>query len=50
VGVCGTCISTVLEGKPDHRDAVLTDDEHASAELITPCCSRARTARIVLDL
>jgi ferredoxin-NADP reductase len=49
-GVCGTCISTVLEGEPDHRDAVLTEGEHAAGELITPCCSRARTSRIVLDL
>lgn len=49
-GVCGTCISRVLEGEPDHRDAVLTDDEHVAGGLITPCCSRARTPRIVLDL
>jgi ferredoxin-NADP reductase len=49
-GVCGTCITRVIEGDPEHRDAVLTEDEQASGELITPCCSRSRTPRIVLDL
>ena len=26
-GVCGTCLTGVLEGKPDHRDVFLTDAE-----------------------
>jgi len=29
-GVCGTCLTTVLEGIPDHRDLVQTTDEKAS--------------------
>ena len=49
-GVCGTCITRVIAGEPEHRDAVLTEDEQATGELITPCCSRARTPQIVLDL
>ena len=49
-GVCGTCVTTVLSGTPDHRDVYLTDDEKASGKLITPCCSRANSARLVLDL
>lgn len=49
-GVCGTCITRVLEGEIDHRDAYLTDEEKASNEQFTPCCSRARSALLVLDL
>ncbi|GAA3522684.1 PDR/VanB family oxidoreductase [Amycolatopsis ultiminotia] len=49
-GVCGTCITRVIEGDPEHRDAVLAEDEQASGELITPCCSRSRTPRMTLDL
>jgi vanillate O-demethylase ferredoxin subunit len=26
-GICGTCLTAVLEGTPDHRDMYLTDDE-----------------------
>lgn len=49
-GVCGTCETAVLEGEPDHRDHVLSDDERASGEMVMPCVSRCRGERIVLDL
>ncbi|RJF96474.1 oxidoreductase [Noviherbaspirillum cavernae] len=49
-GVCGTCITRVIEGTPDHRDVYLTDDERARNDQFTPCCSRARSATLVLDL
>ncbi|MGE4481937.1 PDR/VanB family oxidoreductase [Acidocella sp.] len=49
-GVCGTCVTTVLEGTPDHRDKFLTEDERASGEEICACCSRACGARLVLDV
>lgn len=49
-GVCGTCLTPVLEGECDHRDSYLTPEEHAANDLFTPCCSRARSARLVLDL
>jgi ferredoxin-NADP reductase len=49
-GVCGTCETAVLEGEPDHRDHVLSDEERASGEMMMPCVSRCRGARIVLDL
>lgn len=49
-GICGACITRVLEGTPDHRDQVLTDDERADDGWITPCCSRAKSKRLVLDL
>lgn len=49
-GVCGTCLTRVLDGEPDHRDMFLTDAEKAMNDQFTPCCSRARSARLVLDL
>lgn len=49
-GVCGTCVTRVLEGTPDHRDHYFTDDERAANDQFTPCCSRAHTPVLVLDL
>lgn len=49
-GVCGTCLTGVLEGTPDHRDVYLTDEERARNDRFTPCCSRALSPRLVLDL
>jgi vanillate O-demethylase ferredoxin subunit len=49
-GICGTCLTRVLEGEPDHRDLFLSEDEQAANDQFTPCCSRAKTARLVLDL
>jgi len=49
-GVCGTCLTRVLDGVPDHRDRYLIDEERAANDQFTPCCSRARTPLLVLDL
>lgn len=49
-GVCGTCITDVLEGEPDHRDHFLTDEEKADNDQMALCCSRAKCARLVIDL
>jgi vanillate monooxygenase ferredoxin subunit len=49
-GICGTCLTRVLEGEPDHRDMYLTPEEQAANDQFTPCCSRAKSARLVLDL
>lgn len=49
-GVCGTCLTRVLEGVCDHRDLYLSADEQAANDQFTPCCSRARSGRLVLDL
>lgn len=49
-GVCGTCLTRVLDGEPDHRDLYLTPEEQAVNDQFLPCCSRARSARLVLDL
>lgn len=47
-GTCGTCITRLLSGEPDHRDRVLLPDERRDHVVI--CCSRARSDRLVLDL
>jgi vanillate O-demethylase ferredoxin subunit len=49
-GVCGTCLTRVLEGQPDHRDMYLSPDEQAANDQFLPCCSRSKSARLVLDL
>ena len=49
-GVCGACVTRVLEGAPDHRDVFLTPDEQAAGDQMTVCCSRAKTPLLVLDL
>ena len=49
-GVCGTCLTRVVDGMPDHRDLVQTDLEKASNAQITVCCSRSKTRKLVLDI
>lgn len=49
-GICGACITRVLEGIPDHRDQVLSDAERNEESWITPCCSRSLGKRLVLDI
>ncbi|MDF3832286.1 PDR/VanB family oxidoreductase [Cupriavidus basilensis] len=49
-GICGTCLVRVLEGEPDHRDLYLSPEEQARNDQFTPCCSRARSPTLVLDL
>ena len=49
-GVCGTCLTRVIDGMPDHRDLVQTDLEKASNAKITICCSRSKTRELVLDI
>lgn len=49
-GICGTCRCRVLDGEVEHRDRVLTSDQHAQG-LMTSCVSRARSGQtLVLDL
>lgn len=49
-GTCGTCETGVLDGVPDHRDTVLTPAEREVGDIMMICVSRARTARLVLDI
>lgn len=49
-GMCGTCLTKVLSGIPDHRDMFQTEEEKARNDHITVCCSRALTHEIILDI
>jgi ferredoxin-NADP reductase len=49
-GTCGTCETTVLAGRPDHRDSILADHERDADDCMFPCVSRSRGDRLVLDL
>jgi len=49
-GVCGTCVTTVLEGTPEHRDCFLTSAEKAQGNCMAICISRSQSPRLVLDL
>ena len=49
-GVCGTCLTRVLEGQPDHRDMFLSPAEQDAGDCFLPCCSRSRSPTLVLDL
>lgn len=49
-GLCGSCLTPVLKGVPEHRDQFLMPEERERNDCFTPCCSRAQTQRLVLDL
>jgi vanillate O-demethylase ferredoxin subunit len=49
-GVCGSCVTGVLQGEPEHHDQWLTPAERARNDRFAPCCSRACGALLVLDL
>ncbi|MCX5059518.1 PDR/VanB family oxidoreductase [Streptomyces sp. NBC_00201] len=49
-GTCGTCETDVLDGKPDHRDSLLSEDERAAGDTMLICVSRSCGPRLVLDL
>jgi ferredoxin-NADP reductase len=49
-GVCGSCLTRVLDGSVDHRDSILDESERARNDQICVCVSRAISSRLVLDL
>lgn len=49
-GICGSCITPLLAGEPEHRDQWMSAAQHARNDSFTPCCSRSRSPRLVLDL
>lgn len=49
-GACGTCLTRVLEGVPEHQDVYLNDTEKRSNSCLMTCVSRAKTPRLVLDI
>jgi ferredoxin len=49
-GVCGTCETEVLGGLPDHRDALLTEEERETSKTMLICVSRCVQGPLVLEL
>ncbi len=49
-GTCGTCITKVIAGKIDHRDAVLSEEEKLANQSMCICVSRAKEDQIILDI
>jgi len=49
-GICGTCEVRVIAGEVDHRDSILSQAERAANQSMMVCVSRARGARLVLDI
>ncbi|WP_376870694.1 PDR/VanB family oxidoreductase [Albirhodobacter sp. R86504] len=49
-GICGTCVTDVIEGDIDHRDHFLTEEERADMDQICACCSRGCGPKLVLDI
>lgn len=49
-GICGTCLTNVVDGKIDHRDMFLSDAEKAKNDQMLPCISRALGEKITIDI
>lgn len=49
-GVCGSCLTGILEGTPQHNDMFLTNKEKEENSCFTPCCSRAISTLLVVDM
>jgi len=49
-GVCGTCVTDVIAGTPEHRDSFLNEKDRASGKRMCICVSRAAGRKITLDL
>jgi ferredoxin-NADP reductase len=49
-GYCGACEVPVIEGEVEHRDSLLSEAERGSNKVMMICVSRAKGARLVLDL
>jgi tetrachlorobenzoquinone reductase len=49
-GICGECETEVLAGLPDHRDALLTEEERHASRTMLICVSRCRRGPLVLGL
>ncbi|MFN3602716.1 MAG: PDR/VanB family oxidoreductase [Dietzia sp.] len=49
-GTCGSCETTILEGRAEHRDVVLSPEEQEEGKTMMICVSRAACPKLVLDL
>jgi len=50
LGICGACEQRVISGIPEHRDAILTEEEQAANTKVMICCAGCKSDRLVLDL
>ncbi|WP_375451286.1 Rieske 2Fe-2S domain-containing protein [uncultured Devosia sp.] len=49
-GACGTCLTGVMEGIPDHQDVYLNASEKRANTCMMTCVSRSLSPRLVLDI
>lgn len=49
-GICGTCETKVVDGTPDHRDLLLSEDEKRRGQTMLLCVSRSHSPELLLDL
>ncbi len=49
-GVCGTCVTQVIDGTPDHRDSFLSSKHRSPGKQMCICVSRAKGEALILDL
>ncbi len=47
-GFCGTCLTRYVQGEPEHRDTVLSEEDRK--EFVLVCCARSKSSELVLDL
>lgn len=49
-GVCGTCLTRVTGGTPEHWDLYLTPEEQEKGDCLMICISRSKSKQLLLDL
>ncbi|MGY6655481.1 PDR/VanB family oxidoreductase [Amycolatopsis sp. TRM77291] len=49
-GLCGSCVSGIVEGVADHRDTCLSAADRESGKEIAICVSRALSEKLVIEL
>lgn len=49
-GVCGTCVTDIVDGEADHRDSFLTEKQKQANKQMCICVSRAQGEKITIDL
>ncbi|RDV29237.1 oxidoreductase [Alteromonas aestuariivivens] len=49
-GICGACLINVVDGEVEHRDGILSEDEKSANDIMTLCCSRAKSDTLVIEL
>lgn len=51
MGICGACLTPVIDGVVDHRDSVQSEAEKSSTDQqVALCCSRSHSGELVIGL